>query len=110
MSDIRQDKLSGMMGLAMRAGKVIIGTEQVCIALGKSIKPRLVVLSDGASDGTKAKVGHKCEYYGVELITVSIDTGELGRILGKSYAPACIAITDEGLAKRIKELGAAVAN
>ena len=28
-------KLSGMLGLAMRAGKVTLGTEQICAALPK---------------------------------------------------------------------------
>ena len=92
-----------MLGLAMRAGKVIVGTEQVCLALGKA-RVRLVVMSVGASDNTKKKLTTKCEYYGVDCITTDIDIGELGRLLGKTTTPACVGISDEGFAREIKRL------
>ena len=95
------ERLVGMLGLAMRAGKVIVGTDMVCVALGKRGKVRLAVLSDGASEQTKKKVSVKCEFYGVPTVTVSIDTAELGRLLGKTYGPACVGITDENFALEI---------
>ena len=96
-------KLCGMLGLAMRAGRLTVGAEQVCLALPHG-KIRLAVLSDGASDNTKKRLRTKCEFYGVDCITVSIDTEELGRLLGKGSATACVGVSDDGFAERIKQL------
>jgi len=93
-----------MLGFAMRAGKVIIGTELVCSALASSGKDRarLVLISSTASEGTKKKLLHKAEFYGVEAITINIDQDELGRLLGKLYAPAAVAIIDDRFAEEIR--------
>ena len=101
--DQSRAKLSGMLGLAMRAGKIIVGTEQICIALSKG-KARLVLTSNGASDGTKKKLRFKCEFYKIRMIEVNIDTEELGILLGKTYTPAAIAVADDGFAKAIEKL------
>ena len=97
------DKFSGMLGLAMRAGRLIIGTEQVCLALAKG-RVRLCIVSASASDGTKKKLRTKCEFYGVEMITPDIEIGELGRVLGKTYAPACVGVADENFAAALLRL------
>lgn len=101
MADLK--RLSGMLGLAMRAGKVVVGTEQICIALSKK-RVHLVLISTEASDGTKNKLKFKCEFYGVEVSQIGIDTAELGRLLGKTYTPAAVAIADEGFANAIRAL------
>ncbi len=92
-----------MLGFAMRAGKVIIGTDQVISALpakgAKSV--RLVIIASDASDGTKKKLACKCEFYEKTNITADISGEELGRMLGKLYAPAVIAITDDRFADEI---------
>ncbi len=98
-----------MIGLARRAGKTVIGTEQVCIALSQRRKDvKLVLVSSTASCATKKKITVKCEFYGVRSIEISIDTEGLAKILGKTFATATVAITDENLAlaieKRIAEL------
>ena len=38
------------------------------------------------------------------MITPDIELGELGRLLGKTYAPACVGVTDEGFAKELARL------
>ena len=96
-------KLSGMLGLAMRAGKVIVGTEQICAALSKG-KAHLVLVSFGASDGTKKKLSCKCEFYKTRMTEINIDTEELGRLLGKTYTPAAAAIADENFAVTIAKI------
>ena len=92
-----------MLGFAMRAGKVIIGTELVCAALAKGgmKRPRLVLVSRSASAPTKKKIFTKCEFYGVPATEINEDGESLGRLLGKLYAPAVIAIADERLAEEI---------
>ena len=91
-----------MLGFAMRAGKVIIGTETVCSYMAKDRKPNLVLVAHDASDGTKKKLLHKAEFYGVDIITINIDSSELGRLLGKLYAPAALAICDSRFAEEIR--------
>ena len=92
-----------MLGFAMRAGKVVIGAEQVISRLKDNSKSavRLVLLSVGASEQTKKRLTYKCEFYKKEIREINIQTEELGRLLGKLYAPAVIAITDEGFAQEI---------
>ena len=94
-----------MLGFAMRAGRLIIGTESVCTALAKQgkAKPRLVLIAHDASEGTKKKLLTKSEFYSVRAITVNIDSSELGRLLGKLYAPAVVAINDDRFAEEIRK-------
>ena len=92
-----------MLGFAMKAGRVTVGADLVCKSLAKKTDGavQLVVLAATASEATKKRLGFKCEYYGKRLITVDIDGDELGRLLGKTYSPAVIAITDRGFAEQI---------
>ena len=94
-----------MLGFAMRAGKVILGTESVCSAMAKNgnAKPRLVLIAENASDGTKKKLLTQAEFYGLEAITINIDSSELGRMFGKLYAPATVAVVDDRFAEEIKK-------
>ena len=96
-------RFCGMLGFAMRAGRVIIGADRVAAALPNKGRDeiKLVVLSNGASEGTKKRMTPKCEVYRKEFRQVEIDTEELGRLLGKLYAPAVIAITDDNFAAEI---------
>ena len=89
-----------MLGLAMRAGRVIIGTEQVCVSLKKG-KIRLALVAHDASQSTKKRIAAKCEFYGVTLVETPIDAAQLGALLGKTYAPMVLGITDDGFATEI---------
>ena len=97
-------RLVGMLGFAMRAGKLMIGTETVCKAMAKRGKDRLrlVLIATDASEGTKKKILTKAEFYGITATEINIDQGELGRLLGKLYAPATVAITDDRFAEEIR--------
>ena len=97
-------RLRGMLGFAMRAGKLIIGTELVCSAMSSKKAPKLVVVSQGASNGTKNKISYKCEFYNIKMVQINMSTDELGRLLGKTYTPAVIGIMDEGFANEIEKL------
>ena len=103
-----ETRVRGMLGFAMRAGKLVIGTEQVCVAMKKRGAVRLAAIAADASDGTKKKIFSKCEFYGIETVQLNMTTDELGAILGKTYAPACVGITDEGFARQIKAASAAI--
>ena len=93
-------RVLGMLGLAMKAGKVVIGTEQTVISLQKK-RLKLVLVSGTASDGTKKKISSKCEFYKTRKEELQIDTDELGSLLGKTYTPAVVGITDENFSNAI---------
>ena len=97
-------RLRGMLGFAMRAGKVMIGTETVCKALATKQKPKLVVIASDVSDGTKKKIFTKCEFYEVKSVQINIGADELGDLLGKTYSPAVVGIMDEGFAEQIDRI------
>ena len=112
MNNKAEMRLRGMLGFAMRAGKVAFGTDLICTAMSSHSKdrPRLVLIAQDASDGTKKKLLHKAEFYGIQAFIINIDSSELGRLLGKLYAPASVAIIDdrfaEEIGRAINELGA----
>ena len=94
-----------MLGFARRAGKTVIGTELICRAMknrGEN-RIRLVIISDKASDATRKKLAVKSEFYGIEYIEVGMDGESLGHLLGKSFSPAAVAVTDDGFASEIKK-------
>lgn len=102
---MKLDKFLGMLGLAMRAGRVVIGFDEIAKATARS-KIHLVILSSGASEGTKKKIRTKCEFYNLTKITVDVEGDELGRRLGKTSTPVCLGITDEGFAETLIRLSA----
>ena len=102
METNKNQRFYGMLGFAMRAGKLVIGTEQICKSMARG-EVKLVVISNGASDNTKKKLTVKSDYYGVSAVEAEIDTERLGSLLGKTYAPAAVAVTDDGFAAEIKK-------
>lgn len=97
-------RLRGMIGFAMRAGKVIIGTEQVTVGMKRrgSDRIRIALIASDASEATKKKIRTKGEFYGIEVKEIELDTATLGSLLGKTYGPATVAICDDGFAKEIR--------
>ena len=103
MKDNGRERLCGMLGFAMRAGRVIIGADLVAASMAKrgKDKPRLVLVSCDASDATKKRAFSKSEFYGIEALEIPIGQDELGRLLGKTYSPAVIGIVDDNFAREI---------
>ena len=98
---MQPNKLTGMIGLAKKAGKIISGTPLVCLSLSNKPAPVLVLLSETASAGTQKKIRCKTAFYGVRLAVVPLSTGELGNAVGKTGDVAAVAVTDENLAGAI---------
>ena len=65
--------------------------------------PKLVLLSCDASQGTKKKITVKCEFYGIPWLELPMPGAELGRLVGKTYAPMAVAITDSGFSNEISK-------
>ena len=96
-----KDKMMGMLGLSMKAGKAASGG----FAAEKSVKSGwsyLVIVPEDASDGTKKKYTNMCDYYGVPiLVTGTKET--LGRALGKEER-SVISVNDANFAQAIMNL------
>src|SRR5690606_41035518 len=75
------DKLLQLLGLAMRANRVVTGTEAVLRAI-RSGEARLVLVAEDASRGALKRVRDKCSFYSVPLICYGTRVA-LGRAIGK---------------------------
>ena len=97
-----ETRLRGMLGFAMRAGKVQIGAETVSVSLSrKGGDIKLVLIPHDASLGARDKMMRRCKAHDVKCIVTDMDASVLGELLGKLYAPSAVAITDEGFAREI---------
>ncbi|GAA4701085.1 YlxQ family RNA-binding protein [Brevibacillus fulvus] len=94
-------KVAQMLGMAMRARKIITGEELVVQAV-RTQKAKLVVVAGDASANTMKKVTDKCQYYQVPCYMLATRY-ELGHAIGKD-ARVSIAITDSKLAESIQHL------
>ena len=90
--------------MAMRAGKILCGFDTVCKAMAKG-GVKLVVICSDASEATKKRLLTKSEFYSVPVIEVPTESERLGALIGKTYAPVAIAVTDSGLSNEIKRAG-----
>ena len=97
---MKQNKILSLIGLAMKAGKVVSGefstekavkTGQVC----------LVIISEEASDNTRKKFQNMCTYYEVPIYFYGTKI-DLGIAIGKEFR-ASLAVTDQGLSTAIEK-------
>ncbi len=93
-------KACGMIGLAMRAGKIASGEFAVEKAV-KEYKAYLVIVAQEASDNTQKKFRNMCQFYEVPYLVFGTKE-ELGRIIGKEYR-ASLAVCDKKFAEVIRE-------
>ncbi|TWS94057.1 YlxQ-related RNA-binding protein [Streptococcus sp. sy018] len=95
-----KEKLSNLLGLAQRAGRVISGEELVVKAIQHQ-QVRLIFLANDAASNLTKTVTDKSRYYDIEVSTV-FSTLELSTALGK--ARKVVAITDAGFIKKMRTL------
>lgn len=95
---MKNDKVLSMVGLAMRAGKVVSGEFSVekCVRGGRAF---LVIVSEEASQNTKKNFSDMCRYYRLPLFFYG-SKDDLGMAIGKNFR-ASIALTDSGFANAI---------
>jgi len=95
------DKALRMLGLARRAGKLVLGSDASADAV-RGGKAYIVVVAEDASDRTKKLLHNKCHSFHVPLYEFS-DCETLGMKLGKS-AISVIAVSDKSFAKAISDI------
>ena len=90
-----------MLGLAMKAGKLVSGEFLVENSV-KDKSAKLVILADDCSDNTKKKFRNMTTYREIPYFEC-LDKDELGRCIGKEFR-ACVAVTDVGFATSIMKI------
>ncbi len=98
------EKLLRFLGLAKKAGKVVMGTDLVCRACRERKKPSLVLLASGVSPATEKKVTDKCSFYSVALEKIPASADELADALGKLGSIAVVAVMDAHFAQELVRL------
>ena len=93
-------KLSNLLGLAQRAGRVISGEELVVKAI-QTGQAQLIFLAKDAGSNLTKKVTDKSNYYNIEVSTV-FSALELSVAIGRSRK--VLAVTDAGFAKKMRTL------
>ena len=97
---MKQNKILSLIGLAMKAGKVVSGEFSTEKAV-KSGHACLVIISEEASDNTRKKFQNMCTYYEVPIYFYGT-TIDLGIAIGKEFR-ASLAVTDQGLSTAIEK-------
>jgi ribosomal protein L7Ae-like RNA K-turn-binding protein len=95
------ERFFGMLGLAKRAGKTVLGTDMICEKMRAKKKPVLVLASREASEATRARLQQKCNFYNIPYCEVDVSTEKLGSICGCSGLAAAVAVTDAGFAEQL---------
>lgn len=93
-------KISGLIGLAMKAGKVCFGADSVEENIIKK-KTKLVIISEDSSERTKNKFLDICNKNNVPVIIYG-DIESISKSIGKNNK-AIIGIKDMNFAKSIQE-------
>ena len=103
MTEQEKSRALMMLGLCLRAGYAICGTELICNALktGKKV-PLLVIEASDTSQNTHKRISDRCAFYKTEHIRIEASSSELGKALGKTSLIAAVGITDDGFRKAIK--------
>lgn len=94
------NRMLNMLGLCMRAGRIISG-EKACVQAVRAGGACAVVLDRAAAKNAVKAVSDACTYYEVPLIYAP--ENELGAAIGKPGRMVA-AITDPSMADRILEL------
>lgn len=90
---MRTDRVRSLLGLAMKAGKLVSG-EFLTEKAVKTGKATLVIAAEDASDNTKKMFTNMCTYYKVPLYFWG-KKEDLGAAIGRDYR-ASLALTDAG--------------
>ncbi len=95
---MKPNNIFSLLGLAMRAGKVVSGefSTEKAIKTGKAF---LVIVAEDASANTKKSFTDSCTYYQVPLRIYGTKE-ELGHHIGKQMR-ASLAVTDEGFGREL---------
>lgn len=99
---MQEQKLTNILSIACRAGKILSGEFVIEQALGKKPISMLLVASD-ISDASKKQYVLWAEKHGIELRETTLEKQILGAIIGKPQRVA-VAVMDNGFANAIAKI------
>lgn len=92
------NKVCGLLGLAMRAGKISFGTE-ACVQEIEKNRIKLLIIATDASERTKMKLNSICNNKKIPILEIlSID--EISKSIGKNNK-AIVGIKDSNFSREI---------
>ncbi len=97
---MNNQKILGLLGLATRARKIVLGEEFVLKGLGNN-QHNLVFLASDAGGNIKGKIVKKTNNYNATLIQ-SFNTEELSKAIGKNNRKV-ILVSDKGFIDKFIE-------
>ena len=92
-------KLSGLLGLGLRARSVVVGVEQVRAAVAKR-RVVLAVVADDAAENSRTKVLPLLNARRVQVVG-GVTASDLGAAVGRETTTV-VAVVDEALARGIR--------
>lgn len=95
--------ITRILGLARRAGYLVIGTSMVRDTIRGKKRPYIVLLACDASDNSVKRISDSCKFYDTPLARLDITGDELAAVLGKQSSVVCAALCDKGMAEAIIE-------
>ena len=102
----RTEQVLKYLGLAVRAGRVIVGVPLICTALSRSAKhnaPLLVIEASDTSEGTHKRITDKTTYYQLPVLRIAANRQRLALAVGKREGEvAAVAVCEAGLAGAIQ--------
>ena len=101
LTNNKEGRILGLIGLATRVGRISLGEEKVYKDI-KNNNSHLIILSSDASENTSKKALDKCKFYSKKLIVFS-DRFSLGRYTGKEFS-VLISVNDKNFSERILQL------
>lgn len=96
-----EKRLTGIIGLAKRAGALAVGTENVIESVRKG-KARLVLVACDVSENTAKRLQDKASYRNVPLERIPIRMDALGHLIGKDHA-AAVALLQDGFVRSYRK-------
>lgn len=96
-----KNKIYGLLGLSMKAGKLVFGTES-CIDMLNKRKIKLLILAEDSSERTIGNFKQKCVECKVPYYIVG-SKDEISKSIGKNNK-AVLGIKDKNLAEAIKKI------
>ncbi len=103
-NSIDNSKLMGIIGLAAKAGKIVVGTEIVTGKIKSGKKILLVLIASDVSQNTYKKIVNCCDYYKVDYVQLKQNRDEISHAVGKSCLTSSVGIIDQNFVNAIKKL------
>ena len=99
----REEKILRLLGLAKRAGRLIVGAEKVVDAARSGLISRregIIVVAAGAAARTKKNIRLAAEEDGIEIVELAADMYEIGKEISGGLT-AAVAVLDKNMASGI---------